>query len=62
VPVLVLVGEINHKPWVVGDEVKPWPVLPITATIDHRWVDGYGIAGMSETFRKYLANPMAYEE
>lgn len=61
VPILVLVGEINERPWVVGDEVKPRPVLPITATIDHRWVDGYGIAGMTETFKKYLANPLAYE-
>lgn len=61
VPAIVLVGEIHQRPWVVGDEVRPRPVLPITATIDHRWVDGYGISGMSETFRKYLANPLAYE-
>jgi pyruvate/2-oxoglutarate dehydrogenase complex dihydrolipoamide acyltransferase (E2) component len=61
VPIIVLVGEINERPWVVDGQVKPHPVLPITATIDHRWVDGYGIAGMSETFRKYLANPLAYE-
>lgn len=61
VPVLVLVGEITERPWVVDGRVEPRAVLPIGATVDHRWVDGHGIAGMSETFRKYLANPLAHE-
>jgi pyruvate/2-oxoglutarate dehydrogenase complex dihydrolipoamide acyltransferase (E2) component len=55
------VGEIERKPWAVGDEVQVRPVLPVTATIDHRWVDGYGIAGVAETIKKYLANPLSYE-
>jgi pyruvate/2-oxoglutarate dehydrogenase complex dihydrolipoamide acyltransferase (E2) component len=58
---IMLVGEIERKPWVVGDEVRVHPVIPVTATIDHRWVDGYGIAGVAETIKKYLANPLAYE-
>ncbi|MGH2684429.1 MAG: 2-oxo acid dehydrogenase subunit E2, partial [Actinomycetota bacterium] len=62
VPIIVLVGEVDTRPWVVGDRVVPHPVLPLTATIDHRWVDGYGLAGFVETFKKYVANPLAYEE
>jgi pyruvate/2-oxoglutarate dehydrogenase complex dihydrolipoamide acyltransferase (E2) component len=61
VPIIVLVGEISEKPWVVDGRVEPRPVMPVTATIDHRWVDGHGIAGLADTFRKYMANPMAYE-
>jgi pyruvate/2-oxoglutarate dehydrogenase complex dihydrolipoamide acyltransferase (E2) component len=61
VPMIVLVGEIERKPWAVGDEVRVQPVLPLTATIDHRWVDGYGMAGVVETFKKYLANPLSQE-
>ena len=61
VPMILLVGEIERKPWAVGDEVQVRPVLPVTATIDHRWVDGYGIAGVAETIKKYLANPLSYE-
>ena len=61
VPMLLLVGEIERKPWAVDDEVRVHPVLPVTATIDHRWVDGHGIAGVAETLRKYLANPLAHE-
>jgi hypothetical protein len=26
-----------------------------------RWVDGAGIAGVVESFRKYLANPLSQE-
>jgi pyruvate/2-oxoglutarate dehydrogenase complex dihydrolipoamide acyltransferase (E2) component len=33
----------------------------VTATIDHRWVDGYGIAGVAETLKKYLADPLTCE-
>jgi pyruvate/2-oxoglutarate dehydrogenase complex dihydrolipoamide acyltransferase (E2) component len=62
VPLIVLVGEIETRPWVVDGRVEPRPLLPIMATIDHRWVDGYGIAGLAETFKKYMANPLSYEE
>jgi pyruvate/2-oxoglutarate dehydrogenase complex dihydrolipoamide acyltransferase (E2) component len=61
VPIIVLVGEIREKPWVVDGEVRTRPVIPITPTIDHRWVDGHGIAGLAGTFRKYMANPLAHE-
>lgn len=61
VPIIIMMGEIEDRPWVVGDRVEPRPVLPLTATIDHRWVDGYGMAGFVETFKKYIANPLAYE-
>lgn len=61
VPMIVLVGEIETRPWVVGDRVEPHPVLPLMATIDHRWVDGFGLAGFVETFKKYIASPLVYE-
>jgi pyruvate/2-oxoglutarate dehydrogenase complex dihydrolipoamide acyltransferase (E2) component len=61
VPMIVLIGEIETRPWVVGDQVEPRPVLPLMATVDHRWVDGYGLSGFVETFKKYMANPLAHE-
>jgi pyruvate/2-oxoglutarate dehydrogenase complex dihydrolipoamide acyltransferase (E2) component len=33
---LFLAGEITTRPWVVDGEIEPRPLLPITATIDHR--------------------------
>lgn len=61
VPMIILVGEIEKRPWVVGDRVEPRPVLPLMATIDHRWVDGYGLSGFVESFKKYVANPLSHE-
>jgi hypothetical protein len=36
-------------------------VLPITATIDHRFVDGSQISTAMAAFREYLAAPQDYE-
>jgi pyruvate dehydrogenase E2 component (dihydrolipoamide acetyltransferase) len=61
VPLLVLVGEITWKPVVVGDKVEPMPMLPITATIDHRYVDGWHLSKAMAAFRDYLAAPERFE-
>ena len=61
VPVLVLVGEITKQPVVVDDRVEARDVLPITATIDHRYVDGWQIAKLMRAFREYLSAPHCYE-
>ncbi|MFT3924145.1 MAG: 2-oxo acid dehydrogenase subunit E2 [Myxococcales bacterium] len=61
VPLLVLVGAISERPWVVEHRVVARPVLPITATIDHRYVDGAQIARLLAAFRAYLEDPTRYE-
>lgn len=62
VPLILLVGEVERKPWVVGDRVEVRPVVTVTATIDHRWVDGHGIAALARVFRNYMADPLAHED
>jgi pyruvate/2-oxoglutarate dehydrogenase complex dihydrolipoamide acyltransferase (E2) component len=61
VPLLVLVGEITERPVVVGNRVEPRPTLPITATIDHRYVDGWHVSRAMTAFREYLAAPESFE-
>jgi hypothetical protein len=61
VPLLVLVGEITDRPCAVGQRVEVRPVVPITATIDHRYVDGAQIGRALRAFRHYLADPGAFE-
>lgn len=61
VPLLVLVGEIVDRPVARDGRVEVGPVLPITATIDHRYVDGAQIAEALGAFRAYLAEPDAFE-
>lgn len=57
VPVWILVGAIKKKPWVIDDEVVVRPVLPIMATLDHRFVDGFQVAILAKTLRESLEQP-----
>lgn len=65
VPMLVLVGAITEKPVAMrdGDQVRVEvrPILPITATIDHRFVDGFHIGRAMKIFRAYLESPSTFE-
>lgn len=61
VPLLVLVGEVVERPVAVSGRVKVRPILPITATIDHRYADGWHIGELVKPFRAYLADPAAFE-
>jgi 2-oxoacid dehydrogenase/acyltransferase catalytic subunit len=61
VPVLVLAGEIARKPVVVDGRVEAREVLPICATIDHRYADGAHIGRLLAAFRAYLAAPARFE-
>jgi pyruvate/2-oxoglutarate dehydrogenase complex dihydrolipoamide acyltransferase (E2) component len=61
VPLLVCVGEIADKPVAVNGRVEVRPVLPITTTIDHRYVDGSHLARALATFREYLASPTSFD-
>lgn len=61
VPLLVLVGELTTKAIVVDGRVEAREMLPITATIDHRYVDGAQIARAMNAFREYLAAPLEFE-
>jgi pyruvate/2-oxoglutarate dehydrogenase complex dihydrolipoamide acyltransferase (E2) component len=62
VPLLVLVGEVRPTPWVDDGVLTVCPVVPITVTIDHRWVDAHQIADLQKEFTRYLADPMAFED
>jgi len=57
VPLLVLVGELTSRPVAVDGNVEVHQGLPITATIDHRYADGWHISKLMTAFREYLAAP-----
>lgn len=61
VPILILVGEITDKPVVEAGAVVVRPMLPICATIDHRYADGWHISKLLVPFKAYLADPGAFE-
>lgn len=61
VPLLVLVGEIAPRPMVVDGRVEARDMLPITATIDHRYADGWHISQAITAFKEYLLAPERFE-
>ncbi len=61
VPLLVLVGAVRKMPAVAGDEVVIRPMLTLTATFDHRYVDGFHAARFAEAVRGYCASPARFE-
>lgn len=57
VPVLVLLGSVKDTPCVRGGELGIRKSMVITATIDHRFVDGKDAARLAKIVRKTLENP-----
>ena len=61
VPLLVLVGAVRKMPAVAGDEVVVRPMLTVTATFDHRYVDGFHAAQFAQAIRSYCEAPARFE-
>ena len=61
VPLLVLVGAVRKMPVVIDDEIVVRPVLTITATFDHRYVDGFHAAQFADSVRGYCEAPASFE-
>ncbi|HTT52323.1 MAG TPA: 2-oxo acid dehydrogenase subunit E2 [Streptosporangiaceae bacterium] len=61
VPVLVLVGAVRPVPVVAGGQVVARPMLTLTATFDHRYVDGFHAARFAAAVRDYCAAPARFE-
>jgi hypothetical protein len=60
VPFYICVGSVTKKPAVVDDKVVVQQQLTITATIDHRYIDGAQGGKAVEIFKQYLENPKQY--
>lgn len=61
VPVYVLVGALREQPTVVDGQVTVRSMLTITATIDHRFMDGFQGGVLAKTVREVLENPWLLE-
>ena len=61
VPLLVLVGAGHERPVAITGRVVVRPMLTLTATFDHRYVDGSHAARFAQAVRDYCADPARYE-
>jgi pyruvate/2-oxoglutarate dehydrogenase complex dihydrolipoamide acyltransferase (E2) component len=61
VPVYVLVGAVRERPAVVEGRIAVQQQLTITATIDHRFFDGYQGGTVARVIRDVFADPARYD-
>lgn len=61
VPVLVCVGALVERPASVQGRVVTRPIVTLTATFDHRYVDGYQAAKFAGAVQEYCRDPERYE-
>jgi len=61
IPFLILVGQVEEKPAVVEGQIVARPMLTISATMDHRYLDGFHAARLAKSAREYLADPRKFE-
>jgi pyruvate dehydrogenase E2 component (dihydrolipoamide acetyltransferase) len=57
VPLYILVGAVRDQPKVEDGAVVIRPHLTITATIDHRFIDGVQLGVLAKVVRRYLEDP-----
>ncbi|HMU38893.1 MAG TPA: 2-oxo acid dehydrogenase subunit E2 [Pseudomonadota bacterium] len=57
VPVYILVGAVKERPAVVDGAVSIQKQLTLTATIDHRFIDGAQLSVLAKVVKHVLENP-----
>lgn len=57
VPLYVLIGAVKERPVVRSGEVVVRPMITLTATLDHRYVDGFQAATIAREFQRVFEDP-----
>lgn len=60
-PIVLIVGRVRTKPWVVGDAVVPRPVLIVGCTFDHRLLDGALASALARVVINVVGDPARYD-
>lgn len=61
VPLYVLIGAVRERPTAVQGQVVTRPMLTVTATIDHRFIDGFQAATLARAFRRVFDDPWSLD-
>lgn len=61
VPLYVLIGAVREEATVVDGRVEVRPRLTVTATVDHRFIDGYQAAVLARAFRRAFEDPWSLD-
>lgn len=57
VPIIVLIGALRDTPIVQDGRVVIAPMITLTATIDHRYIDGSQGGNIAKTIRRFFEHP-----
>lgn len=57
VPLLLTIGAMEDRPWVVEGQIEVRPVIRIGVTFDHRLMDGVHAAEMQRIFLRLMNEP-----
>ena len=60
VPIFVSPGAISDVPVVEGGQVIPGKVMHLSASFDHRFIDGFHAAVLAKTVKQMLENPFEH--
>jgi len=61
VPIYLVVPSVRKKAVVIDEQIVIRPILDLTATLDHRFVDGAQAAMLAKIFRKAFADPWSID-
>ena len=56
-PIIIAIGKLEQKAIVKGGEIVIEDVLPVSATFDHRLVDGVGASHLLKGLKEYISEP-----
>jgi len=59
---LVLLGAITPRPHVVGNKIEIRQMMNVSATMDHRFLDGFDGAKLAGEVKNILENPAEFEQ
>jgi len=61
VPLYVLIGAVREQAVVEDGAIVARPILTITATIDHRFVDGFQVGAIAREFHRIMNDPWSLD-
>lgn len=62
VAMVLILGGVSRKPWVVGDEIVPRKILSLSVALDHRVVDAWHGGLLFRHLKRMVNNPQQLEE
>ena len=60
IPIYLLIGAIREQPAVVDEQVVVRKLITLSATVDHRFIDGYQAGVLARTARECFENPECF--